>query len=472
MDKPLLTRIKDTTRIFWPLAYISFGGPNAHIALLHNILVTKNHLVSEATFSDLFSICQSLPGPASTELLYSIGLVYGGFLIAIYVFLLWSLPMFCVMTGFGVAIGSVSTIPLWATRLSQGLASAAIGLVAIAAWKMARSNAPDNLTKLLLMISASISIMYSAAWLYPVLMIAGGIFTYSIYLFKYLKEKPKYDGSQLQEQQNQPGSESQEEQNHQETEESSGLEEIDDTNEGIRLRNVHSIEEQQLNVDVEPEMFSYSQKLGLAFFSVWLVLLIAAIVIRSTSITNHVAQVFSTFYFVGSIIFGGGSVVIPLLKQYTVDEGWMTTNEFVIGLALIQSLPGPNFNFSAYLGALALRGTVGNSIGGAILSYIGIFLPGLLLKNAVIPFWQRLRTKAYIRAVFRGVNAMATGLVFSAIWILWTQVNIGGGSSSYHLVIASLAFVACEYFKIPAPIVVILGGCMGAIEYGVQPTPS
>ncbi|CAO3687035.1 unnamed protein product [Umbelopsis ramanniana] len=452
MDKPLLTRIKDTTRIFWPLAYISFGGPNAHIALLHNIL--------------------SLPGPASTELLYSIGLVYGGFLIAIYVFLLWSLPMFCVMTGFGVAIGSVSSIPLWATRLSQGLASAAIGLVAIAAWKMARSNAPDNITKLLLMISASMSIMYSAAWLYPVLMIAGGIFTYGLYLFKYLREKPKYDSSELQEQRNQPVSESQEEQNHQATEESSGLEEIDGTNDGIRLRNVHSIEEQQLNVDVEPEMFSYSQKLGLAFFSFWLILLIAAIVVRSTSIANHVAQVFSTFYFVGSIIFGGGSVVIPLLKQYTVDEGWLTTNEFVIGLALIQSLPGPNFNFAAYLGALALRGTVGNSIGGAILSYIGIFLPGLLLKNAVIPFWQRLRTKAYIRAIFRGVNAMATGLVFSAIWILWTQVNIGGGSSSYHLVIASLAFVACEYFKIPAPIVVILGGCMGAIEYGVQPTPS
>ncbi|KAG2189215.1 hypothetical protein INT44_004357 [Umbelopsis vinacea] len=470
MDKPLLTRIKDTTRIFWPLAYISFGGPNAHIALLHNILVTKNHLVSEATFSDLFSICQSLPGPASTELLYSIGLVYGGFLIAVYVFFLWSFPMFCVMTGFGVAIGSVTSIPLWATRLSQGLASAAIGLVAIAAWKMARSNAPDNITKLLLMVSASISILYSAAWLYPVLMIAGGIFTYGLHLLKSLREKPKYNGSESQEQHHQPASELQDEQNEQQG--ASGLEELDDTNEGIRLRNVNSLEEQHLDVDEEPRMFSYSQWLGLVFFSIWLVLLIAAIVIRSNSFANHVAQVFSTFYFVGSIIFGGGSVVIPLLKQYTVDEGWMTTNEFVIGLALIQSLPGPNFNFAAYLGALALRGTVGNSIGGAILSYIGIFLPGLLLKNAVIPFWQRLRTKAYMRAIFRGVNAMATGLVFSAIWILWTQVNTGGGNSSYHLVIASLAFVACEYFKIPAPIVVILGGCMGAIEYGVQPTVS
>ncbi|KAI8581328.1 hypothetical protein K450DRAFT_232528 [Umbelopsis ramanniana AG] len=378
--------------------------------------------------------------------------------------------MFCVMTGFGVAIGSVSSIPLWATRLSQGLASAAIGLVAIAAWKMARSNAPDNITKLLLMISASISIMYSAAWLYPVLMIAGGIFTYGLHLFKHLKEKPKYNGSGSQEQHNQQASQLQDEQNRQQV--SPGLEELDDTNEGIRLRNVDSIEEQQLNVDEEPQMFSYSQKLGLVFFSIWLVLLIAAIVLRSTSLANHVAQVFSTFYFVGSIIFGGGPVVIPLLKQYTVDEGWMTTNEFVIGLALIQSLPGPNFNFAAYLGALALRGTVGNSIGGAILSYIGIFLPGLLLKNAVIPFWQRFRTKAYMRASFRGVNAMATGLVFSAIWILWTQVNTGGGNLSYHLVIASLAFVACEYFKIPAPIVVILGGCMGAIEYGVQPTAS
>ncbi|KAH8554785.1 chromate ion transporter [Umbelopsis sp. PMI_123] len=461
MDNSLLTRIKDCTRIFWPLAYISFGGPGAHIALLHNILVSKNHLVTEQTFSDLFSISQSLPGPASTELLYSVGLVYGGFLIAVYVFLLWSIPMFCVMTGFGVAIGHVTSIPLWATRLSQGLASTAIGLIAIAAWKLARSNAPDNITKLLLIISASISVMYSAAWLYPVLMIAGGIFTYGIYMFEKRKNHQNYIDTGTDEGQEQ-----------QSLEETPETEPQNNADYGTRLRNGNTIAEEQINGEVEPKMFTYSHKLGLLFFSIWLVLLITAIAIRATSLANQVAQIFSAFYFVGSIIFGGGPVVIPLLKQYTVDQGWVTTNEFVIGLALIQSLPGPNFNFSAYLGALSLRQNVGTSIGGAILSYVGIFLPGLLLKNALIPFWQLVRTKSYVRAIFRGVNAMATGLVFSAIWILWTQANVGGGNASYHLVIASLAFVSCEYFKIPAPIVVILGGCLGVIEYGVYPYPS
>jgi chromate transport protein ChrA len=460
MDKSLITRIKDSTLIFWPLAYISFGGPNAHIALLHNILVTKHRLVDETTFSELFSLCQTLPGPASTELIYSIGLVYGGFFIAVYVFLLWSLPMFCVMTGFGVAIAHVSSIPLWATRLSQGLASAAIGLVALAAWKMARGNAPDNITKLLLMISACVSVMYSSAWLYPVLMIAGGIITYGLYLFKQRKQVPEHVSEEQDDSQNTP-----------EAVETSFVQ-GDNTEEGIRLRNANSVEEEdedKTSAEAEPHMFMYSRKLGLVFFSVWLALLIAAIVIRATSLANYVAQIFSTFYFVGSIIFGGGAVVIPLLQQYTVDQGWMTTKEFVIGLALIQSLPGPNFNFAAYLGALALRGNVGNSIGGAILSYVGIFLPGLLLKNAIIPFWQRLRSKSYMKAIFNGVNAMATGLVFSAIWILWQQVNADGGNASYHLVIASLAFVSCEYFKLPAPAVVILGGAMGAIEYGVHP---
>ncbi|GAB5586276.1 hypothetical protein Unana1_01176 [Umbelopsis nana] len=365
------------------------------------------------------------------------------------------------MTGFGVAIAHINSIPLWATRLSQGLASAAIGLVALAAWKMARSNTPDNTTKLLLMISACISVMYSSAWLYPVLMIAGGIVTYSIHLFNQRKKSHNLTPDVVQE----------DEQENMEIPETASVQQ-DNTDEGIRLRNVNSVEEEEASAETSPNMFTYSRKLGLVFFTVWLALLIAAIVIRATSLADHVAQVFSAFYFAGSIIFGGGAVVIPLLQQYTVEQGWMTSNEFVIGLALIQSLPGPNFNFAAYLGALALRGNAGTSIGGAILSYIGIFLPGLLLKNAIIPFWQRLRTKSYMRAIFKGVNAMATGLVFSAIWILWLQVNTGGGNSSYHLVIASLAFVSCEYFKLPAPVVVILGGAMGAIEYGVHPTPS
>ncbi|RUS22750.1 hypothetical protein BC937DRAFT_87247 [Endogone sp. FLAS-F59071] len=87
-------------------------------------------------------------------------------------------------------------------------------------------------------------------------------------------------------------------------------------------------------------------------------------------------------------MFGGGPVVSSLLQRYTVEPSWLFEREFLIGLALIQSLPGLNFNLSGYFGALALCGPNGQRLLGSFLAYVGIFFPGLLLKNAMIPYWQ------------------------------------------------------------------------------------
>jgi chromate transport protein ChrA len=217
--------------------------------------------------------------------------------------------------------------------------------------------------------------------------------------------------------------------------------------------------------------FSYSKKLGFGFFLIFLVLLIASILVRALVPTSEKAEygpLVSTFYFTGSIIFGGGPVIIPLLKTYTVDSGWMTDQQFLVGLAMIQSLPGPNFNFACFLGAVAMVNANQNGVAGAILGYLGIFAPGIILKDAIIPFWQHVREHSSVKKVFRGVNACALGLVFSATWLLWVQTNTMGGSSGYHAVIASAAFVASGYLGIPSPLVIILGGGLGAIEWAVQ----
>lgn len=161
-------------------------------------------------------------------------------------------------------------------------------------------------------------------------------------------------------------------------------------------------------------------------------------------------------------------MIIPLLQTYTVASGWMTDQQFVVGLALIQSLPGPNFNFACFLGAVAMVNANGSGVAGAVLCYLAIFFPGLILKNAIIPFWQHVREHSAVKKVFRGVNACALGLVFSATWLLWIQTNALGGSSGYHGVIASAAFVASGYLDVPSPLVIILGGAMGAIEYAVN----
>ncbi|KAF9115315.1 hypothetical protein BGX27_008317 [Mortierella sp. AM989] len=478
---PLKDRLKEIVGTYFKLGYTTFGGPAAHIAILYDDIVTKRKWISSEQFTELFAICQALPGPASTELAYSLALVRSGFLCSIVAFLLWSMPGAIIMTVVGILIGNIKEeIPLWATRLEQGLASAAIGLVALAAYKMSTALATDKLTRILALVAGGVTALYTAPWLLPVTMIAGGIVSYifDAYVTPFvnnLKErKDKQKTEQAGEKDLEQGAANTSEQSAdiQETD----VEKASSVNGSIRSRgkSEHPATEEHLEdlkTDTTRKNFTYSKKLGLMFFLVFLALLIAAILVRTLVPTSEKAQygpLVSTFYFVGSIIFGGGPVIIPLLNTYTVESGWMSDQQFLVGLALIQSLPGPNFNFACFLGAVAMVNANGNGIVGAILGYLGIFFPGLILKNAIIPFWLFVREHTAVKMVFRGVNACALGLVFSATWLLWVQTNKIGGDSGYHGVIASAAFVASGYLDIPAPLVIILGGGMGAIEYAVE----
>lgn len=214
----------------------------------------------------------------------------------------------------------------------------------------------------------------------------------------------------------------------------------------------------------------YSRRSGLAYFAGFVILLVAAILYRvfGSSSSPDYATLASTFYVVGSIIFGGGHVVVPLLKTYTADAGWMTDQQFLIGLAIIQSLPGPNFNFACFLGAVAMSNVNKNPIVGAIISFVAIYFPGLILKNAIIPFWQTLRERPSVKMIFRGVNSCTLGFIFSAAWLLWLQVTATGGNDSYHAVIVAAAAVLSGYIGLPVPVVIILGGIMGLLEYAVN----
>ncbi|KAF9397655.1 hypothetical protein BGX21_008638 [Mortierella sp. AD011] len=476
---PLKDRLKETFYTYFKFGYTTFGGPSAHIAILYDDIVTKREWISSEQFTELFAICQALPGPASTELAYSL------------------IPGAIVMTVAGILIGNIKgTIPLWATRLEQGLASAAIGLVALAAYRMSTALATDKLTRILALVAGSVSVLYTAPWLLPVMMIVGGIISYIYDAFltplvnNWKKKKEQQNDAEktgekdleqgIIESSDSPDSGNthggEESDTIQEQSAEINVEKASSVNGSIRSRRknepatpMESLEDTKM--DTTRKAFSYTKKLGLVFFLVFLALLIAAILARTLIPVSEKAtygQLVSTFYFVGSIIFGGGPVIIPLLKTYTVDSGWMTDQQFLVGLAIIQSLPGPNFNFACFLGAVAMTNANQSGVAGATLGYLAIFFPGLILKNAIIPFWQYVREHSSVKMVFRGVNACALGLVFSATWLLWIQTNSMGGNSGYHAVIASAAFVAAGYLDIPSPLVIVLGGGMGAIEYAVS----
>jgi chromate transport protein ChrA len=131
-------------------------------------------------------------------------------------------------------------------------------------------------------------------------------------------------------------------------------------------------------------------------------------------------SLFNNMFLAGTVIFGGGPVVIPLLRNYVVDPGWVSPRDFLLGLAIIQAMPGPNFNFAVYLGALvAASNSNVPSVVGAILGYLGIFVPGLWLSVGFQSVWQSLRKRREVSSILRGVNATAVGFVFTAVYRLW-----------------------------------------------------
>jgi len=187
-------------------------------------------------------------------------------------------------------------------------------------------------------------------------------------------------------------------------------------------------------------------------------------------------SVFANMYLAGTIIFGGGPVVIPLLREYVVQPGWVSSRDFLIGLALIQAFPGPNFNFAVFLGALSLQSGPHpySTALGAVLAFLGIFIPGLALAVGVQSIWRVLRTKPYIVSMLRGVNATAVGLVFTAVYRLWQIGYLSKNASSgqslgqdpWWLVVAGLTYAESAWFGIPPALSILAGAVMGLLWYG------
>ncbi|MCY3693485.1 MAG: chromate transporter, partial [Chloroflexi bacterium] len=162
-------------------------------------------------------------------------------------------------------------------------------------------------------------------------------------------------------------------------------------------------------------------------------------------------QILESFYRTGSLIFGGGQVVLPMLSAEVVEPGWVTEQQFLDGLALMLALPGPLFSFSAYLGAVA------GGVQGLLLAFVGLFLPGVLIIFGVLPFWEQVRRYPWVRIALTGVNATAIGLVVGVVFLLWERADPSAGGA----VIALLAFGSVMFFRVPAPLVIVGAGVLG-----------
>ena len=387
-------RLLEVAWAFLPLGWVAFGGPQAHIALLQERFVARRRWLDEPRFVELLGLSQGLPGPTSTQMVVAVGAARAGPLGGLLALFLFLFPAATIMglAGLGAAFFLTDGArPAWL----EGVRPATVALVAVAAWRLGRAVVNSRLTMGLMLLGAAVAILLRQPWAFPAALAAGGLV--SAIILRGQRQSADDGGAALD-------------------------------NLGIS-RTAGVI-------------------LLLLFFG-----LLGGLIGARLLVDWLALQLFESFYRTGSLIFGGGQVVLPLLLTEVVDTGWVTEQQFLDGFALMLALPGPMFSFSAYLGAVA------GGVPGMFLALAGLFLPGVLVIYAALPFWERMRRYPWMRIALVGVNATAIGLVVGVVFLLWERADPGPAGA----VIALLSFGAVVFYRAPAPAVIVGAGIAGGL---------
>lgn len=403
-----------------------------------------------------------------------------------------SLPGAIGAYGLAVGVSKINdTLPAPVYALLSGLNAATVGIIALAAVQLSQKAITDKLTRILVFLGGSAGMLYNALWYFPVLMILGGCATiFWDYRWGHTAVKAVKAGIFGPRDQSNVGNEEQQVSDQVELQDISQSRHgsIKDSATVRRAPGGASPEESSpenaqdeltedtpRTVPANLEFRVFSWKLGTLIIALFFTTFIAIMVLRGTLTSPPIGfSLFSNLYLAGTIIFGGGPVVIPLLREYVVTEGWVSTRDFLLGLAICQAFPGPNFNFAVYLGALGLAAHM-NPAAGAVIGYMAIFTPGIALHTGTMGLWKVLRGHRWFTSGLRGVNAAAVGLVYTAVYRLWEQGFLSekftSGSSlgldPWWVVVTATSFVGGRWFNVSPPVAIILGGAMGMVWYGV-----
>jgi len=372
------------------LGLTSFGGPVAHLGYFRDEYVVRRKWLDEKSYADLIALCQFLPGPASSQVGMAIGISRARLPGALAAWLGFTLPSALLLIVFAFGVDALGTAA--ATGWLHGLKVVAVAVVAQAVWGMAKSLCPDRLRATLAIVAAVVTLSWpTAAGQVGSIIIAGVV--------GWLFLAP------------------------------------------IKLTSP---------VDAQ---FPVSKSTGVLAWIIFFVLLLGLPAIRPLA-QSHWLDVFDSFFRVGSLVFGGGHVVLPLLQTEVVRSGWLTDEQFVAGYGATQAVPGPLFTFSAYLGAVM------NGWRGALLALTAIFLPSLLLVVGALPFWQRLRANANFQSALSGVNAAVVGLLLAALYNpVWTSAI----HSATDFALALVGFMLLMFWKQQPWLVVLLSAAAGEI---------
>lgn len=386
--------------IFLRLGLTSFGGPVAHLGYFRDEFVARRQWLSERSYADLIALCQFLPGPASSQVGMAIGLSRCGYAGALAAWAGFTLPSAAALM---LLAGGMHAYGDWVpVNAMHGLKVVAVAVVAQAVWNMARALCPDTPRRLMMAATASFVLWLPFAWS-QVLVIAVAALV--------------------------------------------GL---------LWLRPAGSPATEDLAVSV-------TRRAGVLWLSTFFLLLIG-LPLAAAVFPGQTLALVGAFYRAGSLVFGGGHVVLPLLQAETVTPGWVDNDMFLAGYGAAQAVPGPLFTFAAFLGAAMNQAPTGWL--GGLICLLAVFAPSFLLVAGVWPFWQQLRRNSRVQAMLLGVNAAVVGLLLAALYQpVWTSAI----DSLQDVALAGLALLALMRWRLPPWLVVLGCALFGALATMLWP---
>lgn len=386
--------------VFWAackLGLTSFGGPIAHIGYFRDEYVVRRQWLNERAFADMVALCQFLPGPASSQLGMAIGVNRAGIFGAIAAWMGFTLPSAVLMIAFAYGADILS---LGDSGWLQGLKLAAVAIVAQAVWSMSRSLAPDRLRGTLAVGAASIAILVPGMWgqLLPLLLCAG---------IGLLLLKPQEEAAHMVKDQRQP----------------------------------------------------IGRAAAVCMLAIFFLLLFLLPLISRWS-GSSILSLIDGVYRAGSLVFGGGHVVLPMLEAEFLgtSANQLTNDQFMSGYGAVQAVPGPLFTFAAYIGAALQQGPM--RIVYACLALVAIFLPSFLLLLGALPFWESLKKNRAAQAALRGVNAGIVGILLAA---LYDPIFVDTVSTSIQFVFVIVLFIFLQLWRRPPWQAVLLAAIAGLL---------
>ena len=382
MKKNNKTKIEnlDIFLSFLLLGLTSFGGPIAHIGYFRNFFVKQKKWLDEKLYADFVSLCNFLPGPSSSQVRISIGYYFKGIKGAILAWIGFTMPSVIILMLFGYAILNYDSSI--PQGVLKGLKAIVVVIVFQAILGMSKNLLKDNMGYIITFFTALFLIISPSSLNQLICLIISGLIGVFVYREQKRKEKNK-------------------------------------------------------KFFIEINFWKISP---LILFFVFLIIL----PIMNEIFNSNLLNLANSFFKVGSMVFGGGHVVLPLLKEEFVASGMIENDLFLAGYGASQGIPGPLFTFSSYLG-IFLKSEI-NTLFTSIFCLFFIFLPSFLLIIGTLSIWNELRKFDSIINAFKGVNASVIGLLIAA---LYDPIIISSLESYYDFALILISFVILFFTKIP-----------------------